>query len=127
MTKQGGAGHRPFESPDGKTVYYEKGKGEVPGLWKVPVGGGEETLVLEQLGAPDLLSWGLTSEGIYFYHASTKAIEFFSFATHKTAQIAKLENPPSTGLAVSPDGRWILYAQLDQDTSQIMLVENFRW
>ena len=91
VTKQGGAG--PFESPDGKTVYYEKGKGEVPGLWKVPVEGGEETLVLEQLGAADWLSWGLTTEGIYFYHASTKAIEFFSFATHKTTQIAKPEKP----------------------------------
>jgi Tol biopolymer transport system component/serine/threonine protein kinase len=125
VMKQGGL--RPFESPDGKTVYYENGEGEVPGLWKVPVEGGEETMVLEQLGSPDWLSWGLTTEGIYFYHASTKTIEFFSFATHKTAQIAKLESPPDTGLAVSPDGRWMLYAKLDQDTSHIMLVENFRW
>jgi serine/threonine protein kinase/Tol biopolymer transport system component len=125
VTKQGG--WLPFESPDGKSVYYEKGEGEIPGLWKVPVEGGEETLVLEQLGSRQWLSWGLTTEGIYFYHASTKAIEFFSFATRRITQIAKLENPPSTGLAASPDGRWILYAQLDQNTSRIMLVENFRW
>lgn len=127
VTKQGGAGYRPFESPDGKSVYYEKFEGEASALWKVPAEGGEETRVLEQVVEEGWLSWGLTTEGIYFYDASTKAIEFFSFATHKTARIAKLESPPSTGFAVSPDGRWILNAQLDQDTSNIMLVENFRW
>jgi hypothetical protein len=31
------------------------------------------------------------------------------------------------GLSVSPDGRWILYAQADTLSSNIMLVENFRW
>ena len=60
------------------------------GLWKVPVGGGEETLVLEQLGC-GLLTMEPDGEGIYFYNASTTDIEFFSFATHKTTQIAKLE------------------------------------
>jgi len=28
-------------------------------------------------------------------------------------------------LAISPDGRWILYSQLDQGGNDIMLVENF--
>lgn len=29
-------------------------------------------------------------------------------------------------LAVSPDGRWLLYPQVDQAGSDILLVENFR-
>ncbi|MGD8896616.1 MAG: hypothetical protein PVJ73_11330 [Acidobacteriota bacterium] len=29
-------------------------------------------------------------------------------------------------LAVSPDDKWILYGQLPYDTSELMLVENFR-
>jgi hypothetical protein len=124
VTKKGG--WLPFESTDGMTVYYERGEGEVRGLWKVPVEGGEETRVVEQVLEQGWLTWGLTTEGIYFVDASGKAVEFFNFATHRITQIAKPEKP-LWGLTASPDGHWILVAQTDQDTSKIMLVENFRW
>jgi Tol biopolymer transport system component/serine/threonine protein kinase len=127
VTKKGG--FAAFESPDGKTLYYAKGL-DAPGLWKLPLQGGEETPVLEQLGAGYWGYWAVVQDGIYFYDVNTKAIEFFSFATHKITEIAKPEKAPATfnpGLAVSPDGRWLLYAQIDEDTSHIMLVENFRW
>jgi len=93
------------------------------------VEGGEETLVLEQLDAGDWGYWGVTGEGIYFYNRSTKAIEFFNFATHKVTQVAKPEKQPpgyGPGFAVSPDGRSILWSE-GQSTSNITLVENFRW
>jgi eukaryotic-like serine/threonine-protein kinase len=124
-----GGGFAAFESYDGKTLYYAKER-TVPGLWKVPVEGGEETLVLEQLGAGLWGYWGLTQDGIYFYNARTHAIEFFSFATHKVTKVATPERDPNfydSGLSVSPDGRWILYAQVDVAASHIMLVENFHW
>jgi len=35
-----------------------------------------------------------------------------------------VQGPPA--FSVSPDGRWILYAQLDQAGSDVMLIENFR-
>jgi Tol biopolymer transport system component len=123
VTKKGGAGG--LESPDGKTLYYAKGL-SVLGLWKVPVQGGEETQVLHQPWAGLFESWGLAREGIYFYDDSTNAIEFFSFATHKITQMVKPEKRGGD-VALSPDGRWILFAQVDQDTSHIMLVEDFRW
>jgi hypothetical protein len=97
------------------------------------VGGGEETPVFEHPAAPrswlTWFNWGLTAEGIYFYNDVTKSIEFISFATHKVTQIAKPEKAPheNRSFAVSPDGRSILFAQVDQETSKIMLVENFRW
>jgi Tol biopolymer transport system component len=127
VTKQGGS--RPFESPDGKTVYYQKGVQsllEVQSLWKVPVEGGEETRVLEQILGQGWFTWSLTTEGIYFVHARTRAIEFFDFATHRITEVTKPEKP-ILSLAASPDGRSILLAQEDQATSKIMLVENFRW
>jgi len=128
VTKKGG--DVAFESPDGKTLSYVKGP-DAPSFWKVPVGGGEETPVFEHLPAGlSWINWGLTAEGIYFYNDVTKAIEFISFATHKVTQIAKPEKPPHGvygSFAVSPDARSILFAQVDQETSHIMLVENFRW
>jgi hypothetical protein len=30
------------------------------------------------------------------------------------------------GLTLSPDGRWMLFTQMDQGGSELMLVENFR-
>ena len=124
-----GGGFAAFESYDGKTLYYAKGL-TVPGLWKMPVGGGEETLVLEQLGVGLWGYWDLTQDGIYYYNAKTRAIEFFSFATRKVTKVVTPERDPvffAPGLSVSPDGRWILYAQVDIAASHIMLVENFRW
>jgi Tol biopolymer transport system component len=123
VTKKGGAGG--LESPDGKTLYYAKGL-NVRGLWKVPVQGGKETQVLSRPWADLFEGWGLAREGIYFYDDSTNAIEFFSFATHKITQMVKPEKRGGD-IALSPDGRWILFAQVDQDTSHIMLVEDFRW
>jgi Tol biopolymer transport system component len=124
VTKKSGG--EAFESPDGKTLYYISDF-DVRGLWKVPVGGGEETLVLEKRGLGFLEYWSPTDEGIYFYNARTGDIEFFSSATHRITQIAKPGRVGVEGLAVSPDGRWILLAQEDQDTINIMLVDNFRW
>jgi hypothetical protein len=56
------------------------------------------------------------------------AIKFFSFASGKVKGLAVLNAPPvdgPPGLAVSPDGRWILYTQNDRRVSDIVLVENF--
>jgi Tol biopolymer transport system component/serine/threonine protein kinase len=127
VTKKGG--FAAFESYDGKTLYYAKGR-VGPGLWKMPVAGGEETLVLEQLGAALWGYWGLTRKGIFFYNAVTKAIEFYRFSTRKVTSVAKPDKDPSEGspgFSVSPDGRWILYAQTDTFATNIMLVENFHW
>jgi Tol biopolymer transport system component len=129
VTRKGG--YAALESLDGKTLYYAKrlkfpGYRKVQGLWKVPVEGGEETRVLKELEAGLYDCWGLTGEGIYFYNDHTNAIDFFGFATRRITQIAKPERRGGP-LALSPDGRWILFDQVDLDTSHIMLVEDFRW
>ena len=128
VTKQGGI--EPFESPDGKFVYYCKGI-STPGLWRVPVEGGEETPVFNLKAGWG--NWALVNDGIYFIDWVAKpdapwefAIEFFSFATPQVmyAELGKLGMP--RGFAASPDHRWILYTQVAPGDNDIMLVENFR-
>jgi hypothetical protein len=118
-----------FESLDGKFVYYAKL--DAPGLWKMPAAGGEETLVLDHGGQN---RWALTSQGICFFdlHSSTgPTLKFYNFDTGKVTLLREFSrdiriDAGSTALTVSPDGRWILYTQLDQSGSNLMLVENFR-
>jgi hypothetical protein len=94
----------------------------------VPVEGGEETLVLEQVAFWDTFAMG--NQGIYFFPrldiSGGSHLDFFDFATGKIKTIANVEKPWNYGLAVSPDGRYILYSRIDQQDSDVMLVENFR-
>jgi Tol biopolymer transport system component/predicted Ser/Thr protein kinase len=129
VTKKGG--FAAFESPDGRYLYYAKNL-NAPGIWRVPVDGGEETQVLDQPRAGYWGYWALVDGGIYYVNTEVKShptIEFFSFATGRRKQLAVMEKAASLwmpGLAVSPDQRSILYAQVDRDESDINLVENFR-
>jgi eukaryotic-like serine/threonine-protein kinase len=121
-----------FESPDGKFVYYAKND-EVPtSVWKVPVDGGEETRVLDPISYG--FNFAVVDEGIYFlppprsYTTEGMPVQFFSFATGqiKTVSTSTIEKPMWAGLAVSPDARWILFTQIDQHGSDLVLVENFQ-
>lgn len=129
VTQQGG--FEAFESADGKLLYYTKGRGP-GGIWQVPVAGGEERQVPELLDAGYWRYWAVTDDGIYFVSpvaSARPALKFFSFATRRVMPLGALERDPlhgPPGLTVSPDGRWVLYAQADQSISDIMLVENFR-
>ena len=129
VTKQGG--FEGFESMDGKLLYYAKGR-SVPGIWQAPVSGGAETPVMDHNKAGYWRFWTVAQKGIYFATANEPVrpiIEFFNFTTGKVTTIAALDKPLSPsdpGLTVAPNGRSILFAQMDQSGSDLMLVENFR-
>jgi len=128
VTKAKG-GEEAFESLDGKFVYYAKL--DVPGVWKVPVAGGEETRVL---GRGEEGVWALTGQGICVFDLSGSAgaaLQFYNFATGKVTLLKEFSKDirvrtNDNALTVSPDGRWILYTQYDQSSSNLMLVENYR-
>ena len=132
VTRHGGV--NAMESADGGTLYFAKDI-DVPGLWRMPVGGGEET------AAPDAAAgavWGqmaLTEGGLYFIARDGTdlplryAIYFSDFTSRKTTRIYQLARTLSLsarGLALSPDRRALLFTQLDASGSDLMLLENFR-
>jgi eukaryotic-like serine/threonine-protein kinase len=115
-----------LESPDRKWLYYTKSDWG-SALWKVPRDGGEETQVLQSI---ELHAFAIVKEGIYFIprpdSAGRYSMQFFDFATQKIRSISTIEGPIDAYLSVSPDGRSILYSQLDHVGSDLMLVENFK-
>ena len=121
-----GGGIAPTESPDGKTLYFTKETG-TGGLWKMPVEGGPETQVVPEVYR---YNYAVTDKGIYFTPDATRdrsaSIQFLNFATGTATQIVKVEKPLELGLTVSPDGRTLLYTQVDSSGRDLMLVENFR-
>jgi len=127
VTLHGGYGG--FESLDGKFLYYAKGA-TVPGLWRIPTTGGEETEVVWSLEPGYWGYWDIVKSGIYYLDATGKpGIVFFDFNTHRTTRLFDLESRPareSTGVGISPDGNTILYTQLDALSRDIVLVENYR-
>jgi len=133
VTRGGGFGA--FESLDGKYLYFSKWGGEIftpgDGIWKVPVGGGEETRVLDR--RVNCFNWKVAREGIYFLSftripgGEQWSIELLSSETGKVTQLFSQRSSAShrEGLAVSPDRQWILYSEQPPWEGRIMLVENF--
>jgi eukaryotic-like serine/threonine-protein kinase len=123
-------GFAPIESPDGRFLYYVTNLIGAS-LLKMPVEGGPATKILE--GLDNYLNLAVVDKGVYFVPSSGttngSSIQFFSLATHQMrliSNIRKTNDFALSGLAVSPDGKWILYTQADQVSSELMLVEDFR-
>jgi Tol biopolymer transport system component len=126
LTQNGGFEAK--ESRDGKWLYYSKFLSE-QGIWRIPIQGGEATLVLNRKTER---FWDLTEQGICFIDLEAKphaTINFYDFATQRVTKIGSVDKELVGGygaLSVSPDGQWVLYPQVDRVDSHIMLVENFR-
>lgn len=130
ITKHGG--FRPRESPDGRYLYYVdrlpsglNGRGR---LMRVPVEGGEEIQVLEEIGG---WTWDLADSGIVFLVSADSAdfVDLLRHNDHKTVRLGRLPFRPArvaVGWAVSRDGRWLLTNQVDRLDSDLMLIDNFR-
>jgi hypothetical protein len=118
----------PQESPDGKFLYYLKGVSSLCSLWRMPVGGEHETKVLDSVYR--FAGYAISQQGVYFFSQAEAGgrseIRFCEFATGTTRNVLTVERPVDNHIAISPDNSAILYTQLDQSGSDLMLVENFR-
>jgi hypothetical protein len=76
--------------------------------------------------------WAVADKGIYFLttEGSESFVNFIDFATLRVIKIMHLEKKLvkglQRGLAFSPDGRSLLCTLEERDSSDLMLVENFR-
>jgi Tol biopolymer transport system component len=117
----------PVESFDGSTVYFAT-RFRGAQLYAVS---------LKRVGAATMLKgmplvslyylWTVAPGGIYFVPADApKSVRYFDFETSKVREIFKVDRDFDVGLSVSSNARWILYTQVSEEKSDIMLVEHFR-
>jgi Tol biopolymer transport system component/DNA-binding winged helix-turn-helix (wHTH) protein len=114
-------GFDPFESYDGRTVYFSRF--EEGGIWSVPSQGGTDKLVV--VDKPQVRYWGnwaVTKTGLYFLDAEAEPrprIELYDFATQRISPVLTVEKRTAwyePGLSATADGRTIYYAQWDEQS-----------
>ncbi len=121
-----GGGWESFESRDGSSLYYST-HGDTIRRLDLSTGAVDE---LDLGDAGRIRYWALADEGIYFVDSNSDpgSIQFFGFLNHeirRVASIGTLVHGPG-GLAVSPDGRSLLFVQEDVGNRDIMLVEGLQ-
>jgi Tol biopolymer transport system component/DNA-binding winged helix-turn-helix (wHTH) protein len=134
MTRAGG--YESAESPDGRSLFYNKyGYGRV-GIYRQPATGGEEEIVcpLQQLESRG--DWQVTANGLYFIHrydspgtepSKQPSLRFVDFASRQVHEIVPLADPGSNpGLSVVDGEKAIIYSRAANINLDLVLVTNYR-
>ena len=129
VTKTGGSA--PQFSPDGKWLYFTRRDG-LDGLWRMPTDGGTAQKVAASVVR---YNYAVTTDGVYYIaptgtsagpaNANT-ALYYVDLASGGVRQILAIDKPVDLGVAISPDHRYLLFAQVDYAGQDLMLVENFK-
>jgi Tol biopolymer transport system component len=126
VTEHGGEG--PFESPDGRYLFYVKaGAGGADQLWRRLLSGGGEHQVLTEVFRGN---FAMVGERVYFipqldvgcgcYH-----LQWLDLATGKTSPLIDVRDVGG-GFSVSSDGCSLLYTTVVHTSADLLLVEGFR-
>lgn len=123
VTQEGGFAAR--TSGDGHFLYYTKSGSA--GIWRMPIEGGEEEMLIDTLLPGDWGNWLLTDEGIYFIQRDqmqgSAALVLLDFESEEIRKVLDLANPPSfnqVSIALSSDGHSLLVVQVDETESDLM-------
>ncbi|MFI5170134.1 MAG: protein kinase [Vicinamibacterales bacterium] len=121
LTHDGGFMAR--ESADGRTLYFTRADRR---LLSRPVAGGPERVVADCVNARTLADG---PDGIYYIGCAANPpmapLYRYSPATGRSELVGQVESP-AMGMAVSPDGRTILFSRTVAEGADLMLIEDFR-
>lgn len=120
VTHRGGA--YAIESADGKTVLYTS-TDQPAKVRRVPVDGGEEVEVIDQ--AAGYSGIALARDGLCYLSSLTSTgakLRYYNLATGASRLIATIDHPLHHYLSSPPDGRSVVYTEMDQEDSDLMIV-----
>ena len=113
------------ESVDRKFVYFSHSSNDST-LWRVPESGGSAELVADAPKPYDCSHWAIVESGIYLVDGNGDLL-FYQFNNRRTFPV--YHDPrllTDWSMAVSADGHEVAWAQIDDRSADLMLVENFR-
>ena len=117
LTSQPGHYLEPRFSPDGSHVVYSKMTGGYllsgdwsmePGIYVVPMAGGEPRLVSENGFAPH---FGASGDRVFFSDSTDRTLLFKSVNLEGHEERTHLQGKKITEFSLSPDGHWIAFTQ----------------
>jgi Tol biopolymer transport system component len=121
-----GGGSFAYESADGQTLFFTRTPRADGPLLALPLAGGPERKVLECV--PDR-GFAVGPGGIYHLGCAADLrvvpLDLLDPGTGHDGLLGKLEQA-TRGLIVSPDGKTILYTKVENQGSDLMMIENFR-
>jgi serine/threonine protein kinase len=133
LTHEGG--FAPKLSPDGKYFYYLRSR-SAGGLRRIPVSGGVEEELIPSVRDRN---WAVAQDGIYIFQMQSGATGFYGtnrpaelwFYDFRTKHLTKTGFATSrrignNGVAITPDGKRLVFPQLDEFGSNINIVEHFK-
>jgi len=125
LTREGG--WAPTESPDGTALYYQRRR--LPSGWSL------RRLTLQTRTDEEILpavterAFEVAADGIYYVPEESQngryTIQFYDLRTRVSRLVTPIQKPMTRRLALSPDGSFLYYSQLDRWGLDLMLVENF--
>jgi Tol biopolymer transport system component len=126
---RGGAGPGARESADGQALLFKRGPGDSSLLAQPFAGGPERTLVTCVRGSDSDGGFDVAGDGIYYADCGRPdpALHRLDPATGRDEVLGTLEKfGGSATIAVSTDGRTVLYTRVTGEGSDLMLIEGFR-
>jgi Tol biopolymer transport system component/DNA-binding winged helix-turn-helix (wHTH) protein len=114
------------ESQDGSSLYYVHDANKTS-LWRVSLRSGKEKQVLEALDPGMWGTWTIDKNKIFYMkkrHSAGEPADIFrmDLTSGATETLGRTQNVVNGGISISPDGRWMTFAQNDGNRSSTIMI-----
>ena len=125
----GGSGFLGIESADGASLLYQRTNADSP-LLLLPIHGGPPRRVVDCVRSSAFATAGQTVVYVACEPGANPALHAIDVTSGRDLLLGRLEkfppNTPHVNLAVSPDGKTILFRGVMRKGGDLMMIENFR-